>query len=186
MVAAFDTLPPASDAPVCDTPGCNEPATLAYRWDWGQTGVSCAKHAALAQQKATSLKRAVVIHPIQQAAPEPLTRDERVQLKATAMVLEEDLKAAQSAGQQLHAKNADLQVQLSAALVKQRELSAQLDDGRAKLREAQAWSDELSAENGRLLAELDRLKHLDALVQEREAAAAHERGLEGRNVVDGG
>lgn len=183
---AHDTLPPAADEPVkCDQKGCNERATLAYRWAWGETGVCCATHAALLQQTSKSLKREVVIHPLQAPAPQPLTRDERVTLTARALVLEEELKAAQSAGQQVHAKCGDLQVQLSAAIVKQRELGAQLDDAGRKLRESEQQRAELSAENGRLLVELDRLKHLDALVQEREAERSHERGLERGNVVDG-
>lgn len=183
---AIDTLPPAPDEqPTCDTEGCSAPATLAYRWAWGATGVCCETHGALLQQTARNLKRDIVVHPIQKAAPTPLTRDERVKLTAQVLVLEEDLKAAQSAGQQVHSKCADLQVQLSAARIKEQELRAQLEDAAGKLRETEQLRSDLSAENGRLLLELDRLKHLDALVQEREAERAHEHGLEGGSVVDG-
>lgn len=183
--AVFDTLPPAADVPVCDEKGCGKPATLAYRWEWGATGVCCATHAALKQQAAKSLKRAVVVHPIQAAAPAPIGRDERIQLTARALVLEDELKAAQSAGQKTHAHCQDLQVQLSAAKSKQVELKAQLEDVGKRLLDTERQRDELSAQNGELLVEVERLKHLDALIGEREAAAAHERGIEGGNVVDG-
>lgn len=186
VASAHDTLPPAADeAPVCDDENCSAPATLSYRWDWGATGVCCAEHAALAQQKSTALSRSVAIHPMQAAAPPSLTRDERVQYKATILTLEEDLKAAQSSGQQIHQRHQDLQVQLSAKVTKERELRAQLEDAGVKLSETARKLDDLSAENGRLLVELDRLKHLDALVTERAEREAHERGIEGGHVVDG-
>lgn len=178
-----DTLPPSADVDKCEQ--CDKPATLTYRWEWGETGIVCDEHGALLQQKSESLNRRVTVHPRQAPAPAPIGRDERVQLTAKALVLEEELKAAQSAGQQLHAKCQDVQVQLSAALVKQRELKAQLEDVGAKLGESERQRETLSAENGRLLVELDRLAHLDALVTERAEREAHERGIEGGSVVDG-
>ncbi len=178
-----DTLPPSADLDKCEE--CDAPATLAYRWDWGQTGIVCAEHGALLQQKSVALSRGIVVHPRQAAAPIPIGRDERVRLQAEAIVLKEDLTAAQSAGEQLHTKNKDLQLQLSAAVTRERELKAQLQDVGAKLNEAETQRERLSADNGRLLVELDRLSHLDALVSERADREAHERGIEGGNVVDG-
>lgn len=178
-----DTLPPEADLDKCEE--CDAPATLAYRWDWGKTGIVCAKHGALMQQKAVSLKRQVTVHPRQLAAPAPLGRDEKCKLVAEALVLKDELQAAQSAGQQLHAKNQDLQVQLSAGITKTRELKAQLEDQAKRTQAIEAERDRLSAQNGELLVELDRLKHLDALVSEQQSREAHERGIEGGNVVDG-
>lgn len=178
-----DTLPPSADVDKCEE--CDELATLAYRWDWGATGIVCAEHGALLQQKSVALSRGIVVHPRQLAAPAPIGRDERVQLTAQTIVLAEDLKAAQSAGEQLHGRNKDLQVQLSAAVVRTRELNAQLVDVGDKLRQSEQQRGELSAENGRLLVELDRLKHLDALVSERTQREAHERGIDGGSSVDG-
>lgn len=183
--AVSDTLPPGPEADTCDQEGCTALATLAYRWEWGATGICCAKHAELLQQTSKNLKRTVVIHPRQAAAPAPLTRDEKTQLVAKALVLEEELKAAQSAGQQLHSKNQDLQVQLSTSISKTRELTAQLNDQAQRFQSVEQERDRLSAQNGELLVELERLKHLDALVSERAERDAHDRGIEGGNVVDG-
>lgn len=169
------TLQPSDEAPQCDQDGCSEPATLAYRWDWGQTGVVCATHGALMQQTSQNLSRGVVVHPIQKAAPAPLTRDERVQLTARALVLEEEVKALQGVGQKLNAKNADLQLQLNSAIVSGRELKAQLGDAAVKLENMQKTEDDLRAENGRLLVELERLRGLETLLDEQTRVAARER-----------
>lgn len=177
--ATSDTLHPDAETPQCDADGCKEIATLAYRWDWGKTGVTCAHHAALMQQSSVTLKRAVVIHPIAMAAPAPLTRDERITLTARAMVLEAEIKAHESTHEQLHRKNGDLQVQLNAAIVKGRELEAQTRDAAHKLERAEANAAELSSENGRLLVELERLRELETAVAERSEREAHERGLDG-------
>ena len=107
-MANSDTLPPSADvaalAATCDQ-DCGEAATLSYRWEWGATGTCCAHHAALLQQTAVSLKRAVVIHPIALAAPAPLLRDERIQLTARALVLEAELTEAQAQGLSVYPGN---------------------------------------------------------------------------------
>lgn len=176
-----DTLPPEPGAAQCDQEGCSEVATLAYRWDWGATGVCCATHATLLQQKAVSLNRGIVVHPIAHAAPTPPTRDERVALTARALVLEEEVRAHESKCEQQHRKIGDLQLQLNAAVVKAREFEAQSRDATAKLQQAEENEKRLSSENGRLLVELERLRELEAVVAERHG----ERGLEGETVVDG-
>lgn len=179
-----DTLPPASDVATvkCDQEGCAELATLAYRWDWGATGVCCSTHGALLQQAAGNLQRGIVVHPLAQAAPLPLLRDERIQLIATQLVTEAELNEARSRGLELYRKNGDLQVQLNTAVVRERELKAQLKDANEKLATSEQLLDLTDKENGRLLVELERLRSLETFVAERDA---HERGLEPPTTVDG-
>lgn len=182
QIRTSDTLPPSADQLQCDR-DCNEPATLAYRWEWGAAGVCCAQHAALLQQTSQSLSRAVVIHPIAQAAPAPLLRDERIQLTARAMVLEDEVRAHESKCSEQHRKIGDLQLQLNAAVVKARECEAQTRDAVAKVQMAEENASRLSSENGRLLVELERLRELESVVAERHG----ERGLESEplTTVDG-
>lgn len=176
-----DTLPPSAEISNCDQ-DCDEPATLAYRWEWGATGACCTRHAALLQQTSKSLKRSVVIHPIERAAPAPLLRDERMQLVAKSLVLEAELTEAQTRGLDVYRKNGDLQVQLNTAIVRERELKAQVADAQVKLSDLQARSDALNQENGQLLVELERLHDLELFVAQRDA---NSRGLEPDHKVDG-
>lgn len=182
-VVALDTTPAQQKCGQCD-----KPAVFAYRWEWGEQGIACAEHAQLLQQTSENLKRSIAIYPIQLAAPAPLTRDERIQLTAKTLVLEADLADAQAKGMDLYRRNGDLQVQLNSAVIAKREHQAQVEDLLAKQREGQARLDQLNAENGKLLLELERLRNLEAFVNDQAAREAHERGLdsgESPTVVDG-
>lgn len=180
QLATTDTLPPeAETTPQCES--CDAPATLAYRWDWGKTGLVCAKHASLLQQRSKGLKRGIAVHPIAQASPAPLLRDERIALTARALVLEDEVRAHESTCETQHRKIGDLSLQLNAAISKARELEAQNRDAAAKLQAAEENASRLSSENGRLLVELERLRELEAIVAERHG----ERGLETDTTVDG-
>lgn len=182
-----DTLPPSADVDLvtCDEDGCNEAAVYNYRWDWGAVGKVCAKHAQLLQQTSEAIKRTIALHPIARATSEPLGRDERVQLVAKHIVLEAELEEAKTRGLEVYRKNGDLQVQLNTAVVRERELKAQVADSQVKLGELQKAHDKLNLENGRLLVELERLSALEAFVAERDSAERSERGLGDSNVVDG-
>jgi hypothetical protein len=186
QVATSDTLPPSADVDVqlCDTEGCDAVAVFSYRWEWGATGNSCAHHATLLQQTAESLKRTIAVHPIPRSSPLPLLRDERTQLIAKHLVLEAELAEAKNRGLEVYRKNGDLQVQLNTAIVKERELRAQLQDSGEKRRVAEQRASEVNAENGRLLVELERLRALETFVAEREDRERRDRGLD-TNVVDG-
>lgn len=163
-----DTLPPSDVELQLCSEGCGEVAVFSYRWDWGATGAVCAHHATLLQQTSETLKRSIALHPIAKAGPEPLLRDERTQLVAKHLVLEAELAEAQSRGLEVYRKNGDLQVQLNSAVIKEREMKAQVSDAVEKLRIAEEKAAVQAAENGRLLVELDRLRALETFVAERD------------------
>jgi hypothetical protein len=173
---------------MCGEEGCDQPAVFSYRWEWGATGKCCSMHAALLQQTATTLQRSIALHPLLKAGPAPLLRDERIQLTARALTLEAELDEAKSRGLEVYRRNGDLQVQLNTAVVKERELKAQLSDAAQTLSRVQAERDSLNQRNGELLVELDRLRSLETFVAERHADEQHAMGLEGDQsptVVDG-
>ena len=178
-----DTLPPPPDAIMCDRDP-SQVAVFAYRWEWGETGNCCAEQATLLQQTAQTLQRSIALHPLQAAAPPPLTRDERTQLVARSLVLEAELEEAKTAGLETYRRNGDLQVQLNSAIVKTRELSAQVDDLRHQLSEGENLNQKLSSENGTLLVELQRLRSLETFVNERAEREGSREG-DAPHVVDG-
>lgn len=182
-LAATADLPIVANAKCAS---CDKDAVFAYRWEWGESGVVCAEHAALLQQAAVPLNRSIVIHPIQQAAPAPIGRDERIQLTARALVLEAELEDAKTRGLDLYRRNGNLQVRLNTAIIQAREKDAQLADARLTVEKARADLSEVDRRNGEMLVELDRLRNLEAFVNDQAAREEHERGLEQQpTVVDG-
>lgn len=191
QLATHDTLPPSADIQIdkCEEDGCDEAAVFNYRWDWGATGKVCAKHGQALQQLSASLNRGVQLHPIASAsAPAPLLRDERIQLTAKHMVLEAELEEAKQRGLETYRKNGDLQVQLNTAVVRERELKAQLQDAAITLDQTKQRLAETDKRNGELLVEVERLRALETFVAERDESERRERGLdtpETHHVVDG-
>jgi len=185
QLATSDTMPPSADEMKACDQDCQDAAVFAYRWEWGATGFCCAAHGALLQQTSTTLKRSIALHPIAPPVAAPLLRDERIQLTARSLVLEAEVEEARSQGLSVYRKNGDLQVQLSAAVVKERELKAQLTDAGLKLQAVERQANNLEAENGRLLVELERLRELDTFVSAQSDREANERGLGGGESPDG-
>src|SRR5215211_15893 len=130
---AIEVLPPPP-APACDEPGCGETAVFMYQWDWGKSGVSCARHAQLAQQIAGQISRNVVLSPLRPPESAPMQRDERTQLTARALVLEAELDEAKGRGLELYRANVALTQQVQTLTVRERELNAQLSDRDGKIR----------------------------------------------------
>lgn len=177
IVTSADTKPAQLQelAPTCDH--CEKPAVFGYRWEWGETGKCCAEHSMVLQQTAGNLSRSIAIAPLQAAAPAPLLRDERIRLNSEIGVLKAELEEAQRAGAETYRRNQDLAVQLNTAIVQGRELKAQVTDLQGQLAQGEALNTRLNTENGALLVELERLRSLEALF--------NERGEGGGNVVDG-
>lgn len=145
---------------ICDQVDCNERATHAYTWEWGQTGVVCPKHQATLAQTAGNIGRAIHFSPIGDGAPPPLQRDERVKLKAEAMVANEELAEAKQRGLELYRQNTALIAQVQSLTVRAREQEAQLKDAvnaRESMSERLAG---LEAENAQFADELSRLRIL--------------------------
>jgi|SRR3982750_926910 len=159
-------LSKADVAPTCDELDCEETATHAYTWEWGQSGYVCAKHAALLGQRAANLNRTVSVHPIQMAGPQPLQRDERIALRVKAEVLSAELEEAKGRGLELYRANVDLSKQVQTLTLRAREASAQMEAAGGKAAELQAKLDQRDAEHGELVDELERLRTLAKFVDE--------------------
>ena len=134
------------------------PADFTYVWPWGETGACTAAECAQVEQQAANLDRAgqVRFTPIQKEAP-PLTRDERIALRATCMTLEEDLTAARAEGGRLYAANnqqaqeiALLQTRLSTYENALRETRKNYEQALTERDAARAETSSLALENARL------------------------------------
>lgn len=168
--------------PTCDRgevgAPCGAKAVFGYQWDWGEKGHCCAEHATLLQQIGTQISRGVTLHPLHDAAPAPLLRDERTKLKAAALVLEEELEEAKSRGLDLYRINTQLRGDVNLLKVRNAEADAQLKDARA---EVELLTEELAKrerEAATMALELDRLQSLAAFTaEERTEAERRELGL---------
>lgn len=145
---------------ICDQPECKEPATHSYTWEWGESGVCCAKHQFTLQQTAQNIGRSITFAAISPGASPPLQREERVRLKAEALVLSEELGEAKARGLDLYRQNGLLTQQVQSLTVRGRESDAQLADALAKAAAADERLQKLEVENAELSNELSRLRVL--------------------------
>ena len=165
MAETRDTLPPvAVDENICDRDGCGEPAVFAYQFDWGEAGKCCAKHATLLQQVANQIGRTVALHPLLPATNAPLTRDEKTQLVAKHLVLEQELEEVKARGLDLYRVNGDQARTIATLTLRDREAKAQLKDAAAQLVQLQGKLEEREAEHAELVAEIERLRSLEVMV----------------------
>lgn len=134
------------------------PADFTYVWPWGETGACTAAECAQVEQQAANLDRAgqVRFTPVQKEAA-PLTRDERIGLRATVMTLEEDLMAARAEGGRLYAANnqqaqeiALLQTRLSTYEQALRETRKDYEQALSERDTARSELSSLAQENARL------------------------------------
>ena len=145
---------------LCDQPECSEPATHSYTWEWGATGTVCAKHQVILQQTAVNLGRAITFSPLSSGATPPLQREERVKLRAEALVLGEELAEAKDRGLDLYRQNTLLTQQVQSLTVRNREAEAQRKDALGASERADQRLRELEAENAHMADELSRLRVL--------------------------
>ena len=150
--------------PLCDVDECTEPAVFTYSWEWGQTGVCCAKHLTLLQQKSGQLQRALMFTALVPTKPAPLTRDERAKLIANGIVLEQELEEAKARGLELYRKTGELTIQIQTLTLREREAKAQLADGQRRVAELEEQLLARDREHGELVAELERLRTIAAFV----------------------
>ncbi len=145
---------------LCDQKDCNDPATHAYTWAWGTSGTCCPKHQIVLQQTADQIARTINFSPLNANATPPLQREERVRLKAEALVLDEELKEAKQRGLDLYRQNTNLTQQVQSLTVRNREAEAQRKDAIADLQRSELRQQQLEAENATLADELSRLRVL--------------------------
>jgi hypothetical protein len=149
----------ADAPPTCDR-DCEEPATQAYAWEWGEKGVCCATHQFLLQQVSTQLSRSIGFSPLQPAAPAPLTRDERARLKGENYALEMEIEDLKSRGMALYNENTILARQAQAAVTRGRETSLQLEEAKATIDQLTRKLEQRDAEQADLVDECSRLRTL--------------------------
>lgn len=145
---------------ICDQPGCKKPATLSYRWDWGEEGICCLEHGQLLQQKSQSLSRGVALTPLGTAAPAPLTRDERTQLIAAKLSAEAEADEIKHRSAQLYNQNVDLTNQVQTLTLRNREANQTL---KVRETELEALRTELDAQTAELANALDEVQRLTTL-----------------------
>jgi hypothetical protein len=129
--APSPSLTPA--AATCDVDGCTEPATASYVWAWGATGVCCARHQFILQQRARNLKRTIQFMPLVAGAPPAISRDERVQFHAQILAAEDELRDAKGRTSALYEQNQQLVGEIKRLQAVNAELNTGLDKTRAKL-----------------------------------------------------
>jgi hypothetical protein len=145
---------------MCDQKDCNEPATHAYTWEWGQTGFVCAKHQVVLQQTAGQLERRINFAPINSDATPPMQREERVRLRAESLVLGEELAETKARGLDLYRQNTQLVAQVQSLTVRSREAEAQRKDAVIARDEMDQRLQKLETENANLSDELARVRVL--------------------------
>lgn len=160
MTTTATQPPPAPDALTCDEEGCSEPAVFSYLWDWGATGVKCARHAATLNQTAANLSRGVVITALAHAAAPPMERAERIAAKATIMTLEAEAEDLKARGLEWYRANVELTRQVQLASLRQREFDAQIAAREEKIKGLQLKLDETEGECAELAEEVGRLRTL--------------------------
>lgn len=173
----------ADGPPVCDE--CGAPAVFAFAFPWsgpGSSGKVCAAHAVTKQQIATNTGRECIISALPPPTNLPLTRDERVKLKAETYALEEECKDLKARGLELYNENTRLTQQLHAATARQNATKHQLDERDAQLKQTQEALEHAQAQLGELQDEASRLRTLAKLqpedLEEPEPASLRSRGLE--------
>lgn len=173
----------ADGPPKCDE--CDAPALFAYAFPWGEGGKVCATHAALKQQTAENLGRTVTMAALPPPQNQPLTRAERVALKAEVYALEEEAKDLKARGLALYQENERLTIQLQALHVRHQETDARLRDATATLDDFSRRLEERDAEHGALVDEVQRLRTITKFATPPQDPAPSERGLPSSSVVEG-
>lgn len=158
-------MEPIEQTKKCDVDGCGDDAVWNYAWDWGQQGVCCAKHLTVLLQKASQLNRTVMYTAVVPATPPPLTRDQRTQLIASKMVLEEELVEARARGLELYRKVGELTQQVQLHVMREREANAQIRDGIHAVTLLEEKLEARDREHADLVQEVERLRTLEAFMQ---------------------
>lgn len=87
---------------ICEVCEGDIPATMAFRWDWGETGYCSDKGRALLEQKAQALQRSVTFERLADIPARPLELDERAQLAGRIYALEHEVGAQRARGTELY------------------------------------------------------------------------------------
>lgn len=89
---------------ICEVCEGDVPATLAFRWEWGETGYCSDVGRQLLEQKAQTLQRSVTFERLSDIPVRPVEHDERAQLAGKIYALEHDVQAQRARGAELYAE----------------------------------------------------------------------------------
>jgi hypothetical protein len=137
---------------------CESPATFEYRWHWGQGGLVCEKHRINVTQKAEQLATVPQWIPLTPGRPDPMTRDERTQMYASVLALEDEVKDAKRRGLDLYNSNTQLANECQRLSSRNTYLEAQIVDAKADVEKVAAERDRLFDELAAARMDLDRIK----------------------------
>lgn len=160
QTAAEQTKPNNAKAgpTMCTQPGCSEPATLTYVWPWGEPGACCAAHRIHVSQKCDALGRGQVsFSTIDPNAVPVLTRDERTQLRAQVLSLQDECTEVKARGVELYKSNTDLANEARRHRVRNTDLEARVKDLEATLAETTKARDQARADLADAQTETQRL-----------------------------
>jgi hypothetical protein len=173
----------ASGIQICDR-DCDKAAVFAYVWEWGESGVCCAEHAAVLQQTASNLGRSVTLTSLNQA-PAPLERPERTRLIAEKLAAEAELEEVKKAGADLYNDNHKLTLQVQSLTTRKNSLELLVKESDRKAAESDARCQELEAVNADQLQELERLRRLLKFASPQEQPAVVDGPPPAASVVGG-
>lgn len=119
---------------MCDEPGCDNLATVAYTWAWGATGHVCQKHQLLRQQTAKNIRREISFVPIGVQLAPVVENEERIRLNATIISANQERDKAKGRtallleqNRALVSETTDLRGQLDRLAAEHRKLGADFD-----------------------------------------------------------
>ncbi len=146
---------------LCTEEGCSNEAEFSYIWPWGAQGACCGSHRTHLMQRAQQqLDTNIQFTVLDPGKPMPVSRDERAQLRAKIIVLEEDV-AERDRRIALHVKNGGEQVEEMRRL---RGLVTRLEQELAEAKEtvdtALRDRDDARTQAGLAIQERDRLELL--------------------------
>lgn len=155
-----DAAAAAVQVPLCDRPGCGQPALFSYVWEWGEKGLCCERHRFELNQTAGQISRTIQCTALDAGQPAPLLRDERTQLMAKALSAEAELEETKARGLDLYRQNTGLTQQVQSLTVRNREADAQLRDAKQRLADMGAQLERTTAELANTSDEVSRLRVL--------------------------
>lgn len=144
---------------LCTVDKCHETASALYAWDWGEQGACCQKHQYLLNQRGQQLGRTCTFTPLQAVTP-ALGRDERQQMYAKQLALEDELAASKNQAAELYNDNNRLRLAHAQQLSRANDLQSQLDDHKARLKEIALERDEMTRQRDDARAEAESMKLL--------------------------
>ena len=148
---------------LCTEEVCKEEALYTYIWPWGQDGACCSLHRLQLQQKATqqlNLELGLNFTAIDPGRPVAVSRDERAQLRAKIIVLEDDNRDANARISQLTTAGAELVEEVRRMRAIGSRLQEELNDANARAEQAERERDDARASAGLAIQEKDRLELL--------------------------